>query len=115
MAAEIITQNGWSRPVGLGLGRKLQRAKASKGLARTGVDAFEMNLSCPHGMPERRMGLAMGEDPERVAEVVGWVKEVSTIPVWAKMTPNVTHPKDSALAATGAGAGRNRDRQCGAR
>jgi dihydroorotate dehydrogenase subfamily 1 len=70
----------------------------------TGVDAFEMNLSCPHGMPERKMGLAMGEDPSCVREVVGWVKEVSTIPVWAKMTPNVTHPKDSALAATEAGA-----------
>lgn len=70
----------------------------------TGVDAFEMNLSCPHGMPERKMGLAMGEDPSCVSEVVGWVKEVSKIPVWAKMTPNVTHPKDSAIAATEAGA-----------
>jgi dihydroorotate dehydrogenase subfamily 1 len=75
-----------------------------KQVQATGVDAFEMNLSCPHGMPERKMGLAMGEDPTCVAEVVGWVKEVSTIPVWAKMTPNVTHPKDSALAATEAGA-----------
>ncbi len=75
-----------------------------KRVQETGVDAFEMNLSCPHGMPERKMGLAMGEDPSCVSEVVGWVKEVSTIPVWAKMTPNVTHPKDSALAATGAGA-----------
>lgn len=75
-----------------------------KRVQETGVDAFEMNLSCPHGMPERRMGLAMGEDPVCVEEVVGWVKEVSTIPVWAKMTPNVTHPKDSALAAVRAGA-----------
>jgi dihydroorotate dehydrogenase subfamily 1 len=78
--------------------------KMVKLVQATGVDAFEMNLSCPHGMPERKMGLAMGEDPTCVAEVVGWVKEVSKIPVWAKMTPNVTHPKDSALAATGAGA-----------
>lgn len=70
----------------------------------TGVDGFEMNLSCPHGLPERRMGMAMGEDPERVREVVGWVKEVATIPVWAKMTPNVGHPGASAKAATEAGA-----------
>jgi len=70
----------------------------------TGVDAFEMNLSCPHGLPERRMGMAMGEDPERVKEVVGWVKEVSTIPVWAKMTPNVGNPADPATAAKEAGA-----------
>ena len=27
-----------------------------------GVDAFEINFSCPHGMPERRMGMAMGQD-----------------------------------------------------
>lgn len=55
----------------------------------TGVDAFEMNLSCPHGLPERKMGQFMGEDPEIVCEVVKWVAEVAEIPVWAKMTPNV--------------------------
>ena len=27
-----------------------------------GVDAFEINFSCPHGMPERKMGMAMGQD-----------------------------------------------------
>lgn len=27
----------------------------------TGVDAFEINFSCPHGMPERKMGMAMGQ------------------------------------------------------
>lgn len=70
----------------------------------TGVDAFELNLSCPHGLPERKMGMAMGEDPSICQEVVGWVKEVSTIPVWAKMTPNVTHPADPATAAARAGA-----------
>lgn len=30
----------------------------------SGVDAFEINFSCPHGMPERKMGMAMGQDPE---------------------------------------------------
>ena len=29
-----------------------------------GVDGFELNFSCPHGLPERNMGSAMGEDPE---------------------------------------------------
>jgi dihydroorotate dehydrogenase subfamily 1 len=68
----------------------------------TGVDAFELNLSCPHGLPERKMGMAMGQNPDLVQEVVGWVKEVSKIPVWAKMTPNVgdiTQPAGAALAA----------------
>src|SRR5215210_152671 len=27
-----------------------------------GVDAFELNFSCPHGLPERKMGSAMGQD-----------------------------------------------------
>jgi dihydroorotate dehydrogenase subfamily 1 len=70
----------------------------------TGVDAFEMNLSCPHGLPERRMGAAMGSNPEIVNEVVGWVKSVSKIPVWAKMTPNVGDPAAGPKAAVEAGA-----------
>lgn len=85
-------------------GRRECWHEITKRVQETGVDAFEMNLSCPHGLPERRMGMAMGEDPERVREVVGWVKEVSTIPVWAKMTPNVGDPSVSARAAIEAGA-----------
>jgi dihydroorotate dehydrogenase subfamily 1 len=69
----------------------------------TGVDGFELNLSCPHGLPERKMGMAMGEDPSLVEEVCGWVKEVSTIPVWAKMTPNVGNVTAPAGAAVKAG------------
>ena len=56
----------------------------------TGVDAFELNLSCPHGLPERGMGMAMGGNPDVVEEVCGWVTQVAKVPVWAKMTPNVT-------------------------
>jgi dihydroorotate dehydrogenase subfamily 1 len=85
-------------------GRREAWHEIVKRTQETGVDAFEMNLSCPHGLPERRMGMAMGEDPERVKEVVGWVKEVATIPVWAKMTPNVGHPSEPAQAAVEAGA-----------
>jgi dihydropyrimidine dehydrogenase (NADP+)/dihydropyrimidine dehydrogenase (NAD+) subunit PreA len=69
----------------------------------TGVDAFELNFSCPHGLPERKMGSAMGQDPELLAEVCGWVNEAATIPVWAKMTPNITNIVDPARAALEAG------------
>ncbi len=55
-----------------------------------GVDAFELNFSCPHGLPERRMGAAMGQDPELLGEVCGWVMSAAKKPVWAKMTPNIT-------------------------
>ena len=68
-----------------------------------GVDGLELNMSCPHGLPERRMGSAMGEDPELMEEVCGWVMEVAKVPVWAKLTPNVTHIEDPARAAFRAG------------
>lgn len=64
-----------------------------------GVDGFELNFSCPHGLPERKMGAAMGENPEILCEVVGWVMSVAKKPVWAKMTPNVTHIEDPSRAA----------------
>ncbi len=69
-----------------------------------GVDAFELNFSCPHGLPERKMGAAMGENPEILKEVVAWVMSAAKKPVWAKMTPNVTHIEDPSRAALQSGA-----------
>ena len=69
-----------------------------------GVDALELNLSCPHGLPERKMGAAMGENPDIVSEVTRWVMEVASVPVWAKMTPNITHIADPGRSALEAGA-----------
>jgi dihydroorotate dehydrogenase subfamily 1 len=68
-----------------------------------GVDAFELNFSCPHGLPERKMGAAMGENPEILEEVAGWVMKAAKKPVWAKMTPNVTRIEDPSRAALRAG------------
>jgi dihydroorotate dehydrogenase subfamily 1 len=68
-----------------------------------GVDAFELNFSCPHGLPERRMGAAMGQDPDILEEVCGWVMGAATRPVWAKMTPNITHIEEPSRAALRAG------------
>ena len=69
-----------------------------------GVDAFELNFSCPHGLPERKMGAAMGENPDILKEVVAWVMSAAKKPVWAKMTPNVTHIEDPSRAALKSGA-----------
>ena len=69
-----------------------------------GVDAFELNFSCPHGLPERKMGAAMGQDPDILEEVCGWVKSVAKKPVWAKMTPNITHIEEPSRAALKGGA-----------
>ncbi len=68
-----------------------------------GVDGFECNFSCPHGLPERRMGSAMGEDPEILEEVCRWVMSAAKVPVWAKMTPNVTRVESPSRAALAAG------------
>lgn len=57
---------------------------------KSGADALELNLSCPHGMGERGMGLACGQDPELVRNICGWVKAATKLPVFAKLTPNVT-------------------------
>jgi dihydroorotate dehydrogenase subfamily 1 len=70
----------------------------------TGVDGFELNFSCPHGMPERKMGSAMGEHPDLITEVTNWVTEVSRIPVWAKMTPNITNIVEPSMASVRGGA-----------
>jgi dihydropyrimidine dehydrogenase (NADP+)/dihydropyrimidine dehydrogenase (NAD+) subunit PreA len=68
-----------------------------------GVDAFELNFSCPHGLPERKMGAAMGQDPDVLEEVCGWVAAASKKPVWAKMTPNITHIEEPSRASLRAG------------
>lgn len=70
----------------------------------TGVDGLELNFSCPHGMTERRMGSEMGEHPDLTQEVTGWVTEVARVPVWAKMTPNITNIREPSLAAVRGGA-----------
>lgn len=69
-----------------------------------GADAFELNFSCPHGLPERKMGAAMGENPDIVGEVTKWVTEVAKIPVWVKMTPNITDITVPAWSAIEGGA-----------
>lgn len=68
-----------------------------------GVDGFELNFSCPHGLTERKMGAAMGQDPGILGEVSSWVMAAATKPVWAKMTPNITHIEEPARAALAAG------------
>jgi dihydroorotate dehydrogenase len=46
----------------------------------------------------------MGQDPGQVAEVTKWVTDVVSIPVWAKMTPNITDVTVPARAALDGGA-----------
>ncbi|XP_011614565.1 dihydropyrimidine dehydrogenase [NADP(+)] isoform X2 [Takifugu rubripes] len=70
----------------------------------SGADALELNLSCPHGMGERGMGLACGQDPVLVRNICRWVRAAVSIPFFAKLTPNVTNIVDIAKAAHEGGA-----------
>lgn len=69
----------------------------------TGVDGLELNLSCPHGLPERKMGSAMGQDAEVTRQVCEWAVSAARVPVWAKLTPNVTRIEEPGRAALEAG------------
>ncbi|WP_027091372.1 NAD-dependent dihydropyrimidine dehydrogenase subunit PreA [Cohnella thermotolerans] len=55
-----------------------------------GVDGLELNFGCPHGMAERGMGAASGQQPDLVEMQTYWVKEAATTPVIVKLTPNIT-------------------------
>ncbi|XP_063618794.1 dihydropyrimidine dehydrogenase [NADP(+)] isoform X1 [Cydia splendana] len=69
-----------------------------------GSDALELNLSCPHGMGESGMGLACGQDPVLVKGISQWVKKAVKIPVFIKLTPNITDIVSIAMAAYEGGA-----------
>ena len=73
-------------------------------IADAGVQGIELNLGCPHGMCERGMGSAIGQVPEMVEKVTRWVKDVVDIPVFTKLTPNITNILWSAEAAMKGGA-----------
>lgn len=64
-------------------------------------DGLELNLSCPHA---RGYGMAMGQDPELVREIVAAVKTAVAVPVIAKLTPNVPSVAKIAKAAVTGGA-----------
>ncbi|XP_007652790.2 dihydropyrimidine dehydrogenase [NADP(+)] isoform X2 [Cricetulus griseus] len=76
----------------------------SKMAEASGADALELNLSCPHGMGERGMGLACGQDPELVRNICRWVRQAVRVPFFAKLTPNVTDIVSIARAAKEGGA-----------
>ncbi len=69
----------------------------------TGAHGIELNFGCPHGMTERGMGAAVGQDPEIARTVVEWVMEAAHIPVITKLTPNVHSVVPSGKACVEAG------------
>ena len=60
------------------------------------VSALELNLSCPHA---KSYGLEVGCDPKLVHEITSSIKERVDIPVFVKLSPNVTNIAEIAIAA----------------
>ncbi|MBI4030214.1 MAG: hypothetical protein HY370_00915 [Proteobacteria bacterium] len=75
----------------------------TKACQSAGCDALEINLSCPH-MDRKDMGANVGRDQGLVSVVAQAVKEVATVPVWAKLTPGTTDIAVEARAAFNGGA-----------
>ena len=65
------------------------------------VGIIEVNVSCPN---VKCGGIAFGTDPKNVFEVTKAIKEVTTKPVYIKLSPNVTDIVSIAKSAEEAGA-----------
>ncbi len=74
-----------------------------KDVENAGADGIELNFGCPHGMCERGMGSAVGQEPEVLKTIVGWVMDTAKIPVITKLTPNISNIEDPGLAAVQGG------------
>lgn len=81
-------------------GSVAEYVEVAKKLAPFG-DGLELNLSCPHA---KGYGMAMGQDPALVKEIVAAVKAAVDIPVIPKLTPNVPNIEEIARAAVEGGA-----------
>jgi dihydroorotate dehydrogenase (NAD+) catalytic subunit len=68
---------------------------------RTEVDALELNLSCPNVQGGK---LPFGTDPATAESVLRKVRDVTTKPLFAKLSPNVTRISDMARAVEAGGA-----------
>ncbi len=66
-----------------------------------GIDALEVNISCPN---VKKGGVAFGTVPEMAAAVTSAVKNVTELPVIVKLSPNVTDIVAMARAVASSGA-----------
>jgi len=65
------------------------------------IGLIEINVSCPN---VHNGGMSFGTDPKSIAAVTAAVKKVSKVPVFIKLTPNVTDVVELARACADAGA-----------
>lgn len=71
----------------------------SKKMQSYGADALELNMSCPHA---KGYGLEIGSDPNTVKSITESVKKSTKIPVFVKISPNLTNIVEIVKAAESA-------------
>lgn len=76
-------------------------AVAKKISTAPNVHALELNISCPN---VKTGGIAFGTNPEVAKDLTKRVKEVSAVPVYVKLSPNVTNIVEIAKAVEAGGA-----------
>jgi dihydroorotate dehydrogenase (NAD+) catalytic subunit len=91
-APVIVSIAGKSQSEFVELAQRLEEAE--------GLGAIELNISCPNVAG----GVDFGTNPRLCFEVVSTVRAVSSVPILAKLTPNVTSIVSIAKAAQEAGA-----------
>lgn len=94
---EVKTALGLGKPViGSIFGKDSEEfVGLAKKMESFGAHALELNLSCPHA---KGYGLEIGSDEKLVESAVTAVKSGVGIPVFAKLSPNVTNIKGIAKA-----------------
>lgn len=65
------------------------------------IAAIELNISCPN---VKEGGIQFGIDPEMAKNVTEKVKQISKVPVYVKLSPNVTNIVEMAQAVEAGGA-----------
>lgn len=69
-----------------------------------GIDGFELNFSCSHGMAEAGGGAQVGGNEEAIKMVTNWVRSETNLPVMPKLPAMVPNIGSKARAAEEAGA-----------
>jgi dihydropyrimidine dehydrogenase (NAD+) subunit PreA len=72
-------------------------------MTTAGADIIECNFSCPH-MAANGLGSDVGQNPDLVAAYTKAARKGTTLPILAKMTPNIGNMELPAIAAVCAGA-----------
>lgn len=81
-------------------------ADLARAVEDTGVPLIEMNFGCPHPseMVGAKTGMVVGQDPQALSEAIAATAQAVSVPLIAKLTPQVTDMVEMARVARDAGA-----------